>query len=60
MGLVDQKGLMLIPSTFTSRGPGLATIGLGKGCKLHDKRAVEKNKQIKKDTKEALRSYEKN
>jgi tmRNA-binding protein len=33
------------------------TIGLGKGRKLHDKRAAEKEKQVKKETRAAMARY---
>ena len=57
-GLVDQKGLTLIPLNIHLKGSWIKlTIGLGKGRKLHDKRAAEKEKQSKKDVKAAMERY---
>ena len=57
-GLVDQKGLTLIPLSLQLKGSWIKlTIGLGKGRKLHDKRAAEKEKQSKKDVKAAMERY---
>ena len=48
---VREKGYTLIPLDvhLSPRGLIKLTIGLGKGRKLHDKRAAEKEKQSKKD-----------
>ena len=55
---LDQKGLTLIPLKLHLKGSWIKlTIGLGKGRKLHDKRAAEKDKQAKKETKAALSRY---
>ena len=52
---LDQKGLTLIPLNLHLKGSWIKiTIGLGKGRKLHDKRADEKNKQIAKETRAAV------
>ena len=57
-GLVDQKGLTLIPLNIHLKGSWIKlTIGLGKGRKLHDKRAAEKEKQSKRDVKAAMERY---
>ena len=57
-GQVDQKGLTLVPLNIHLKGSWIKlTIGLGKGRKLHDKRAVAKEKQIKKDVKSALARF---
>ena len=57
-GLVDQKGLTLIPLSLQLKGSWIKlTIGLGKGRKLHDKRAAEKEKQSKKEVKAAIARY---
>ena len=55
---LDQKGLTLIPLNLHLKGSWIKlTIGLGKGRKLHDKRAAEKEKQTKKETRSALERY---
>jgi SsrA-binding protein len=55
---VDQKGLTLIPLSLQLKGSWIKlTIGLGKGRKLHDKRAAEKEKQSKKEVKAAIARY---
>ena len=55
---LDQKGLTLIPLKLHLKGSWIKlTIGLGKGRKLHDKRAAEKDKQAKKEAKAALSRY---
>jgi len=52
---LDQKGLTLIPLNLHLKGSWIKlTIGLGKGRKLHDKRADEKNKQIARETRAAV------
>ena len=57
-GQLDQKGLTLIPLNLHLQGSWIKlTLGLGKGRKLHDKRAAEKDKQIKKETRAALSRY---
>ena len=57
-GLVDQKGLTLIPLNLHLKGSWIKlTIGLVKGRKLHDKRAAEKEKQSKKEVKAAIARY---
>ena len=57
-GQLDQKGLTLIPLNLHLKGSWIKlTIGLGKGRKLHDKRAAEKEKQAKKEVKAAMARY---
>ena len=51
-GQLDQKGLALIPLNIHLKGSWIKiTIGLGKGRKLHDKRAAEKEKAIEEGVK---------
>ena len=55
---LDQKGLTLVPLNLHLKGSWIKlTIGLCKGRKLHDKRAAEKEKQTKKETRAALSRY---
>ena len=57
-GQLDQKGLALIPLNIHLKGSWIKlTIGLGKGRKLHDKRAAEKEKQSKKEVKAAMARF---
>ena len=57
-GQLDQKGLTLVPLNIHLKGSWIKlTIGLGKGRKLHDKRAAEKEKHSKKEIKEAYIGY---
>ena len=57
-GQLDQKGLALIPLNIHLKGSWIKlTIGLGKGRKLHDKRAAEKDKQSKKEVKAAIARF---
>ena len=54
-GQLDQKGLTLVPLNIHLKGSWIKlTIGLGKGRKLHDKRAAEKEKQSKKEVRAAI------
>jgi SsrA-binding protein len=55
---VEQKGLTLIPLNLHLKGSWIkATIGLGKGRKLHDKRQEERRKQDAKETRAAISRY---
>ena len=55
-GQLDQKGLALIPLNIHLKGSWIKlTIGLGKGRKLHDKRAEERRKQDVKELRTALK-----
>ncbi|MAR52095.1 MAG: SsrA-binding protein [Propionibacteriaceae bacterium] len=57
-GHLEQKGLALIPLNLHLQGSWIkVTIGLGKGRKLHDKRAAAKEKQVKKETRAAIARY---
>ena len=57
-GLLDQKGLTLIPLNLQLKGSWIKmTIGLGKGRKLHDKRQEEKRKQANREVKAAMARY---
>jgi len=50
IGSVDRKGFTLVPTFLYWKGDrAKLEIGLGKGKKLHDKRAVEKEKDWKRD-----------
>ena len=56
-GHLEQKGLALIPLNLHLQGSWIkVTIGLG-GRKLHDKRAAAKDKQVKKETRDAIARY---
>ena len=57
-GHLEKKGLALIPLNLHLQGSWIkVTIGLGKGRKLHDKRAAAKDKQVKKETRDAIARY---
>jgi len=57
-GQTDQKGFTLIPLNIHLKGSWIkVTIGVGKGRKLHDKRAAEKEKQSKRDVKAAMARF---
>ena len=57
-GQLDQKGLALIPLNIHLKGSWIKiTIGVGKGRKLHDKRAAEKEKQSKREVKAAIARF---
>lgn len=50
IGKVDQKGFSVIPlNLHWNKGKVKISIGLGKGKKLHDKRATEKERDWKRD-----------
>ena len=58
-GQLDKKGLALIPLNIHLKGSWIKlTIGVGKGRKLHDKRAADKEKQSKKDVRAAMAKYQ--
>ena len=58
-GQLEKKGLALIPLNVHIKGSWIKlTIGLGKGRKLHDKRASEKEKQIKREIRSSKSEYE--
>ena len=57
-GQLDKKGLALIPLNIHLKGSWIKlTIGVGKGRKLHDKRAAEKQKQSKREVRAAMAKY---
>ena len=52
----EKKGLTIIPLSIYLKGPWIkVTIGIGKGKKLHDKRQADKQKDIKREIKSALK-----
>ncbi len=52
----EKKGLTIIPLSIYLKGSWIKlTIGIGKGKKLHDKRQSEKQKDIKREIKIALK-----
>ncbi len=54
-GQLDRKGLALVPLNLHLKGSWIKlTIGLGKGKKLHDKRAEDKKKQANKEARAAM------
>ena len=55
-GLLDRKGYTLIAlSLYWSKGKAKVKIGLGKGKKLHDKRATIKDREWKRDQERMLK-----
>lgn len=57
IGAVERKGLTIIPLEMRfRRGRAKVIIALGRGKKLHDKRADLKEKDAKRDVERALRS----
>lgn len=56
-GKMEEKGLSLLPlKLYFKRGKVKVSLGLGKGKKLHDKRAVLKEKAIKKELKKDFKN----
>ena len=52
----EKKGLTIIPLSIYLKGSWIKlTIGIGKGKKLHDKRQVDKQKDIQREIKSALK-----
>ena len=52
----EKKGLTIIPLSIYLKGSWIKlTIGIGKGKKLHDKRQADKQKDINKEIKSALK-----
>ncbi len=52
----EKKGLTIIPISIYLKGSWIKlTIGIGKGKKLHDKRQADKQKDIKREIKSALK-----
>ncbi len=57
MGMVDRKGYTLIAiSAYWKHGKAKLDIGLGKGKKLHDKRATEKDRDWQREKGRMLKS----
>ena len=55
-GLLDRKGYTLIAlGLYWSKGKAKVKIGLGKGKKLHDKRATIKDREWKRDQERMLK-----
>ena len=56
IGAVDRKGYTLVPlALYWVRGRAKLEIGLAKGKQQHDKRAVEKDREWKRDKQRILR-----
>ena len=52
----EKKGLTIIPLTIYLKGSWIKlTVGLGRGKKLHDKRQADKQRNIKREIKNALK-----
>jgi len=60
IGKVQVKGLTLVPLSifFNKKGFAKVSLGLGKGKKLHDKRASEKEKDWQREKQRVLKSNE--
>jgi SsrA-binding protein len=57
IGAVERQGLTLIPlELYFKRGKAKVALALGKGKKLHDKRADEKKKDDQREMQRALRA----
>ena len=57
IGAVERQGLTLIPlELYFERGKAKVALALGKGKKLHDKRADEKKKDDQREMARALRA----
>ncbi len=57
IGAVERQGLTLIPlELYFTRGKAKVALALGKGKKLHDKRADEKKKDDQRDMQRAMRA----
>ncbi len=55
-GLLDRKGYTLVAlGLYWSKGKAKVKIGLGKGKKLHDKRATIKDREWKRDQERMLK-----
>jgi SsrA-binding protein len=56
-GLVERKGYTLVPlELYWSRGRAKLKVGLAKGKKQHDKRAVERDRDWERDKARAMKS----
>lgn len=57
IGSVERQGLTLVPlELYFKRGKAKVAIGLGRGKKLYDKRADEKQRDDERDMQRALRT----
>lgn len=57
IGAVERQGLTLIPlELYFKRGKAKVALALGKGKKLHDKRADEKKRDDQREMERALRA----
>jgi len=57
IGAVERQGLTLIPlEMYFKRGVAKVTLALGRGKKLHDKRADEKKREDQRDMARAVRA----
>ena len=57
IGAVERQGLTLVPlEMYFKRGVAKVTVALGKGKKLHDKRADEKKREDQRDMARAVRA----
>jgi SsrA-binding protein len=57
IGSVERQGLTLVPlELYFKRGKAKVAIGLGRGKKLYDKRADEKERDDQRDMQRALRT----
>ncbi len=55
-GLVDRKGYTLVPlELYWGRGKAKLAVGLAKGKKQHDKRAVERDRDWQRDKARAMK-----
>jgi SsrA-binding protein len=57
IGAVERQGLTLVPlEMYFKRGVAKVTLALGKGKKLHDKRADERKREDQRDMARAVRA----
>lgn len=57
IGLVERKGYTLVPlSMYWSKGRAKLQIGLAKGKQLHDKRAVEKDRDWQREKQRVMKT----
>jgi len=59
IGMIQKKGLTLVALSlyFNARGMAKCKIGVGKGKKLHDKRADKKDKAQKREMSRAMKGH---
>jgi len=58
IGKIKTKGYTLVPTMiYFTKGLVKIEIALGRGKKLHDKRAAIKDKDVKRDTERAIKEY---